>query len=86
MSQLNQKMHYVYILKSGADERLYVGLTGDIERRVKEHNQGKVASTIKRIPLNLISFFAFDNRKKAEHFEKYLKTGSGRAFLSKRIL
>jgi len=79
-------MHSVYILQSPTDQRLYVGLTNDIERRIKEHNNGKVNATRNSMPLELLAQFTFNNRKKAEDFERYLKTGSGRAFISKRVL
>jgi predicted GIY-YIG superfamily endonuclease len=41
-------MHYVYILRSEVDKRLYVSLTDNVERRLKEHEQGKVAATAGR--------------------------------------
>jgi len=38
------------------------------------------------LPIILIGYFAFKNKYKAYNFEKYLKTGSGRAFLKKRLI
>ncbi|HEU4759850.1 MAG TPA: GIY-YIG nuclease family protein [Dehalococcoidia bacterium] len=38
-------MYWVYVLKSSKDERLYTGVTADSERRVREHNAGRVRST-----------------------------------------
>jgi len=77
-------MHYVYMLQSEADpDRFYVGLTTDLKRRFDEHNSGKSIHTNKYIPWKLVTYIAFSDRKKAEKFEKYLKSGSGRSFARK---
>jgi len=67
-------------------KNLYVGSTNDIARRLTEHNSGKVDSTKNRTPFNLEAYFAVKDKSTAIDLEKYLKTGSGRAFLQKRIL
>jgi putative endonuclease len=79
-------MWYVYILRSARDNNLYVGSTDNIERRISEHNLQKVDSTKNRVPLELVAYVAVKNKSKAIELEKYLKTGSGRALLNKRIL
>ena len=77
-------MHYVYMLQSEADpDRFYVGLTTDLKRRFDEHNSGKSIHTNKYIPWKLVTYIAFSDRKKAEKFQKYLKSGSGRSFARK---
>ncbi|MEW6674972.1 MAG: GIY-YIG nuclease family protein [Nitrospirota bacterium] len=38
-------MHYVYVLLSEKDHKLYIGFTSDLKRRLKEHNEGKTLST-----------------------------------------
>jgi predicted GIY-YIG superfamily endonuclease len=73
-------MWYVYILRA-CDDTSYVGCTTDINRRLNEHNRKKVAYTGDKVPLLLITYIAFSNKYKAFEFEKYLKSGSGRAFL-----
>lgn len=78
-------MWYVYILKC-ADNKLYKGCTNDVLRRVKEHNSGKVPYTVTKRPVELISYTAFTDKYKAFEFEKYIKSGSGRAFVKKRLL
>jgi hypothetical protein len=47
---------------------------------------GNVPSTSDRLPIVLITYIAFTDKYKAFEFEKYLKGGSGRAFLSKRLV
>ncbi len=79
-------MWYVYILRSMTDNALYIGSTNDIERRLDEHNSGKVDSTRSRRPLNLEAYVAVKDKAKAIELEQYLKTGSGRAILNKRFL
>ncbi|NLL90082.1 MAG: GIY-YIG nuclease family protein [Dehalococcoidales bacterium] len=79
-------MWYVYILRSINDNALYIGSTNDIERRIDEHNSGKVDSTRSRRPFNLEAYIAVKDKNKAIELEQYLKTGSGRAILNKRIL
>ena len=65
---------------------VYVGFSNDINRRLKQHNSGEVESTKLHIPLKLIAYIAVENKTKAIELEHYLKSGSGRAFLNKRIL
>ena len=79
-------MWYVYILKSQIDQCLYIGSTNNIKRRLFEHNSGKVDSTKSRIPFLLEAYIAVKNKEKAIEVERYLKTGSGKAILLKRIL
>jgi len=80
-------MQYVYILSSTVfRERIYVGVTQDIEKRLHEHNSGKSHYTAKYAPWNVIFYAAFNTQEKALAFEKYLKTGSGRTFINSKIL
>jgi len=81
----NKVPHTVYILKCSTGNH-YVGCTGNLQRRLKEHNSGKVKSTSYRLPVELVTFITFDNIYSAYNFEKYLKSGSGRAFISKRFV
>ena len=78
-------MHYVYILQSQKDKRLYIGYSANLKLRIIEHNQGKVIATKNRRPLVLIGYEAYLNKKDAMDREKYFKSGTGREFL-KRIL
>jgi putative endonuclease len=79
-------MTYVYILQSVAGSpHFYIGITGNLEGRLKEHNSGEVSHTAKFRPWALKAYFAFCDRKKAYVFEKYLKSGSGRAFAKRHF-
>jgi predicted GIY-YIG superfamily endonuclease len=57
----------------------------DIQRRLKRHQSGLVPSTSKLPPIALVSYIAFVDKYKAYEFEKYLKSGSGRAFINKHF-
>ncbi len=76
---------YVYILQSEEGGELYVGITSDLRKRIKEHNQGRNFSTKSRIPWQLIHYEAYKNRNDTKRREKYLKTNQG-ARLLKRML
>lgn len=77
---------YVYILESlGNAERFYVGLTQDLETRLQKHNSGAVSHTAKYSPWRIKTAIAFRDRSRAAEFERYLKSGSGRAFARKRL-
>ncbi len=86
MASYPKIMWYVYILRSKRDKDLYIGSTNDIQRRITEHNSGIVDSTKCRMPLILEEYIAVQDKSKTVKLEQYLKTGSGRAILQKRIL
>ncbi len=79
-------MKYVYMLESNpAPERHYVGCTSDLKRRLQDHNGGQSFHTKKFGPWKLRCYVAFSDDKKAESFEQYLKSGSGRAFAKRHF-
>ncbi|MBN1384280.1 MAG: GIY-YIG nuclease family protein [Elusimicrobia bacterium] len=78
-------MFYVYVLKSLKDNKLYIGHTSDIKKRVEWHNAGKQKSTKYRLPLKLAHVEIFSSRSEAMRREKELKTGKGKDFLKKII-
>lgn len=78
-------MHYVYVLESKTTSHWYIGVTNDLRRRLYEHNSGKSVHTNKYRPWKIRLYVTFENRNQAEEFEKYLKSHSGRAFMSKHL-
>ncbi|MCH8172084.1 MAG: GIY-YIG nuclease family protein [Proteobacteria bacterium] len=79
-------MIYVYILQNVREtEQFYVGITDDLKSRLEEHNTGEVFHTAKFKPWTIKNYIAFEDRKKAYAFEKYLKTGSGRSFAKRHF-
>jgi len=77
-------MYYTYVLRC-ADGDLYVGSTGDLKRRLKEHEGGQVRTTSSRLPVELVYYEACRSEKAAVQREKQLKTGFGRAYLKRRL-
>ena len=65
--------------------RYYVGLTKDLTTRLKQHNSGKSKYTQSFKPWKIVTAIAFDSKIKAEAFEIYLKSHSGRAFSIKHF-
>ncbi len=79
-------MFYVYLIRSiNFPQQVYVGITKDLKQRLKVHNSGGSMHTAKFKPWELIVYIGFKNEAKAILFEKYLKSGSGRAFSKKRL-
>jgi len=78
-------MYYVYVLLSQKGSKFYTGFTKDLRKRVSEHNSGKVPSTKRRIPLDLVYYEASRNKSDALHRERYLKTAYGKKYLKNRL-
>ena len=79
-------VYFVYSIQSENNpDRYYVGLTTELARRLEEHNAGKSIHTNKFKPWKFTISVAFSDKTKAEKFEKYLKTSSGRAFCKKHF-
>ena len=76
-------MYFVYALKSIEHNRVYVGLTKNLDLRLKEHNAGKTKSTKFYKPWVLFYSESFDSRIEARQREKTLKSGFGKEFLKK---
>jgi putative endonuclease len=80
-------MFYVYLLRSETHlDQTYVGSTQDLRKRLAEHNAGKSIHTKKFKPWDLIAYVALSEKHLAEELERYLKSGSGRAFAKRRLL
>jgi putative endonuclease len=77
--------YYVYILLSEKDGLFYTGYSGDLLRRVNDHNAGLVSSTKFRRPLKLIYFESCLNQPDATRREKYLKSGNGKIYIRSRL-
>ena len=74
----------VYIIRSDRDSsRHYVGVTNNVDERLEWHNRGPAGHTVSDRPWSLVVSMEFPTEREAVRFEKYLKSGSGRAF-SKR--
>jgi predicted GIY-YIG superfamily endonuclease len=76
----------VYVLRN-TDRRpqFYVGLTSEVNARLRDHNMGRCPHTATRRPWQLHVVIEFSDEQRAARFERYLKSGSGRAFAKRHF-
>ena len=80
-------MYIVYILISQKDPaRYYIGLTQDLNQRLKKHNDDDCGYSRRYTPWQVETYVTFRNKNLAAAFERYLKEGSGHAFLRKHLI
>ena len=79
-------MYYTYVLWSNAKRRFYVGWSGDLRKRLTEHNRGKTVSTKFGIPWIVLYYEAYQDESLARKREHVLKKrGKTWQSLRKRI-
>ena len=71
-------MFWVYVLLSLKDQGLYIGQTGDLDLRLRDHKYGKVKLTKSRRPLKLVYWEQVESREEALIKEKEWKSTGGR--------
>jgi len=68
------KNYYVYILCSSKNGTLYIGVTGNLDRRVRNHKAGIVRRFTQKYDVyHLVYFETFESIAVAIHREKQLK-------------
>jgi len=83
---VNAPRRFVYILKNTAEPlRYYTGVTSNVAARLAEHNDGRCDATASDRPRQLDVRIAFRDEARAAKFERYLKSGSGRAFAQRHL-
>lgn len=70
-------MYTVYVLKSLSTSKHYIGYTSDLEKRLKEHNQGKTKSTKDKGSYKLIYTERFKIKQEAYKRERQIKSYKG---------
>ena len=78
-------MYFVYVLKSQKDETIHIGSTGNVEKRVSAHNNGKVSYTKHKKPWRLIYQEEVRDKHRAFQLERFYKTPQGQSILKKKI-
>ena len=76
-------MFFTYVLQSEKDKKLYVGFTDNVEKRLREHNEGINISTKSRVPFKLLYYEALQTKEEALLREKFYKSGRGHEVLKK---
>lgn len=77
-------MIFVYVIRSEINGFFYVGMSENIDRRLSEHNKGKVFSTKAYKPWILFFFEEYETRIEARKREKYLKSGVGKEYIKNK--
>jgi predicted GIY-YIG superfamily endonuclease len=76
----------VYVIRSDTDaSRHYVGITSNVRDRLEWHNHGPSGQTVWHRPWSIVVSMEFQTEREAVRFEKYLKSGSGRAFMKRHF-
>jgi putative endonuclease len=73
MNPALSKWFYVYLLRGRRDNSLYIGCTSNLRKRLTFHKKGKVYSTRRMLPMELIYFEAYKSKQDAFEREKKLK-------------
>ena len=77
---------FVYVLKSADPQaHFYVGCTADVLARFADHNAGRSPHTARYRPWQLHVTIELPDERRAVAFERYLKSGSGRAFAKRHF-
>ena len=76
-------MFYVYVLRNQSD-KLYIGYSSDLKRRMQEHQRKHVPSTASG-DWKLVYYEAYLNEKDARYREQRLKDGRAQTHLRRRI-
>ncbi len=78
--------YWVYILYSGSRDRYYVGSTGDLEDRLRRHNEGRSQYTRSGAPWELVHSEGFATRSEAYQRERFIKKKKSRAYIESLIV
>jgi putative endonuclease len=83
---LREERRFVYVIRSVSNpDRHYVGTTSDVRDRLRWHNEGPSGYTVGHRPWALAVAIEFTAEREAVAFERYLKSGSGRAFAKRHF-
>ncbi|MGQ0665829.1 MAG: GIY-YIG nuclease family protein [Nitrospiraceae bacterium] len=71
-------MYYLYILLNEARTRTYTGVSNNVEKRLRDHNEGRVQSSRPYRPYKVIYTNAFETLSEARKEERFYKSITGR--------
>jgi predicted GIY-YIG superfamily endonuclease len=79
-------MFYTYVIESlNEPNEHYIGHSADLRQRLVDHSDGKCPHTSKFAPWKIKLYVAFETIEQAQHFERYLKSGSGHVFAKRHF-
>ena len=79
-------MIVVYVLKSIDSNYHYIGHTKDMNKRLIQHNVGKVRASKAHRPYRVIYQEEVQSRSEAVKRERYLKKGKGNIWLRNKLI
>ena len=86
LQSVPEDKHFVYVLRNTEQKpKFYIGLSSDVDARLSDHNMGRCSHTASRRPWQLHVILKFSDEERAIRFERYLKSGSGRAFAKRHF-
>jgi putative endonuclease len=78
-------MFTTYILQSIKFDKIYIGQTSNIEKRLERHNKKRVRSTKAYAPYKVIFSRNFSSRSESMRFEKKLKSYKSKDYILRLI-
>ncbi len=78
-------MYSVYILRSTRTQGYYVGYSGNVQRRLAEHNRGKVRSTRRQVPFEVIYPEGFGSEAEARRRDGAIKRQKSRKYIDRLV-
>ncbi len=78
-------MYYFYVLTFLKNDKLYLGFTNNLRRRIQDHKSGQSDFTSRNGDFSLIFYEAYLNKKDSQEAERYFKTGHGREVLKEKL-
>jgi len=87
---MENKTYYVYIIYNLKREKIYIGFTSDLEKRLKQHNKILPSKNTSFTSINSGKWFlAYKERlcslNDVKKREKWLKSGVGREFIHQNL-
>jgi predicted GIY-YIG superfamily endonuclease len=83
---MERQKRIVYIVRSdNFPSRHYTGITSDVRARLQWHNRSTSGYGVRYRPWSLVVSIEFPTEPAARRFERYLKSGSGRAFAKRHF-
>jgi putative endonuclease len=80
-------MFFVYVLFSPTYQKIYIGFSEDVEKRVASHNDPRNSGWTRNFqPWTVVYTEEFLTKTDALKREKQLKTAGGRNFIHKEII
>jgi putative endonuclease len=74
-------MHFVYILYSETRQKYYIGSTGNLAKRLDQHNSSRIGFTSVGKPWSLVHSEPYTTKTEALKREQYLKRMKSAKFI-----